>query len=229
MLRKAMFGILALALLGGVSLAQDIKQLQDAEYTSNRTIGSGVTAGTAWSDGFRINWSVSGKDGQGYYTYSYTFDDGATTPADITLDEWIVEVSSELTELSTFQFTDGGAVTSGTGQNVFLGTHTATGSGESIYGVKFTYDAASYSFKTLQDPVYGDFWATDSATTANSAVWNTGIGVDLAPGPGSTTNWVATVDTESGIIIPEPSLSVLALTALLAGAVARRRKKEGED
>jgi len=47
---------------------------------------------------------------------------------------------------------------------------------------------------------------------------------------GDYTNWILTPDTEPGLIVPEPGLSVLALGAFLVGAFTRRRKgKDDED
>jgi len=214
MLRKMMGLVLMAALCGGVALG-DAVQVQGDDLDDSRSLSSGLTGVGSWSS-LTITWGIDKSATTGLTTYEYSFSgDGIGT--------WYLEVSPGVTNHKSFRALDNTALE-------LVGSVTV--SGKTLdNALKFTSagTGGAYKFETYVNPIWGD--AFIGTSTSGKYAYNDDFDTDPILGVTSDfTGWVATVDTGSAgdLVIPEPSLSVLALTALLAGAVARRRKKEDE-
>jgi len=201
MLRRASLAVAVVAILaaGGVSYGMEV---------TDHLVGS-----TTLTNGSVLSWSITPPPSTpGNWTYSYTLNAVADTV--------YLETSTGLKQSSTFVSWPVGSLAEG--PKYF--------SSPGIYGLKINTSVdqnagtSAFSFVTAINPVYGDFWAS-------SSMKNKGFGSD--PSFGTTQDeaviqWAATVDSggASDIIVPEPSLSILALVGLAAGAFARRKKKE---
>ena len=258
MIRMMALSAVALALLPLAVLGDTIEGaiVTEDDYIGSRWTppSYGIEATGGWSDwhpseepvsgGLRLDWVIAPGAVSGW-DYSYTFTDLGDTPPDPEVSHWILQVSDFMTSEDYEQYfiwDEGGPGVFGVweadpdspgasspGDN--NGNPNLPGYPDPLHGLKFELTDTPYSFWSSQQPVWGSFYAKDGkqdgfVTTA----WNPGL-----EGPGSgydltlPINWIPTPDTD-GIIIPEPHVTVFALMALIAGAVARRRRrKEGED
>ncbi len=188
--------------------------------STNSWIGSLNLTDTGGSDQIDpLSWDISLDSGTGIYTYEYTWS-GAVT-------KWILEVSPNKTALS-FSF--------GSGYTATVANTVAAGS--TTLATAITFDpnpsgfpsgsATTFSFRTRLNPIYGDVWGTD--TVGGYTAYNPGIGGDTSLGDTTlAANFVPVPDSGGAgpeTAVPEPSTAILALTALIGGAVARRRKKK---
>jgi len=191
-----------------------------------------TVTGYALGGGVTLDWNivpVTSGTYQGNYGYTYTWSSAPTS--------WTLEVSP-------------GAPSSSFG---FVGNYTATiqdyvditgintnvipapwGPENNTLNTAITFSptagTTSFTFYTQLGPVYGDVFGSVSTTVYSPWL---GVPTDDSMDTPQLANYIPMPDGSFGdyppvTIIPEPSLSVLALTALLAGAVARRRKKETE-
>ena len=174
--------------------------------------------GANWGgEDLEIRWNITLSEST--WTYDYWFVSSAA------VDEWYLEVSPELANPGAFSYAENVVATLGAGGGIGNALH-------------FTADDGSghYIFTTGINPVYGDAYMIGTEGETTYTAQNNQFGVE----PGGTdadfySGWVATVDSTyasdeiDDIIIPEPSTAVLALTALVGGAFARRRKKRKAD
>ncbi len=222
MLKRMLAIAVVLAVAGvGVASADDVVSVPFADWAKSQTLDDDATGWSA--SGVTLSWQIT--KAAGIYTYKYTWSEAVT--------QFVLEASPGKTALS-FSWQSGydasvswpgsTSVTDDNGSTVVL-----------TNAITFTPPTGqnaitSVTFRTKLGPVFGDAQGSKSSTGgyANNPL----IGVAVDEGVNSTiANYVPIPDTgwsTGDIIIPEPSLSVLALTALLAGAVARRRKKETE-
>ncbi len=191
------------------------------EITGSLTSPSGLFTEKGWAD--TLSWDISStSDGRWHYSYTISNHDNDTIYPEVP--RVIFESSPGLTfELDSGTRSEGVQLWSEGDANPRL-------PGD-LYGIRLYRDSGTpgtcytVGFTVDQEPHWGDFYGNYHDEEGCHAVWNTGFGHDcdcwwcchpVCPGGNGPT------------VIPEPSLSVLALTALLAGAVARRRKKETE-
>jgi len=225
------------------------------DYTGTRTDGGnpdGVETYDGWVSHFALEWVITPNDtapnARALWKYDYTItagtyneDTGTTAQA---MSHWILEVSPFVTEENWqdyFLFEDMTPFETGLYEiGDYTGTEMGTGSNPAmpgpLHGLKFNtteaekdQESISFSFWSSQQPVWGNFYAKDGRVDGTSAVaYNEGFEVDPLDATGYT-RWIATPDTEPGLIIPEPGLSVLALGAFLVGAFARRRRGKNDE
>jgi len=207
MIRKVM-AILALCLLwSGVASADTIE-----------VTGSDLK-GWRWLEGnASINWDIALNPGTGLFGYSYTMN------AEVRVSDLRLETSELLTTGNVglyFTFINPSA-THVQGPQTWPEGPSPTG----LYGLKFVQSSDTYTFTSSLRPVWGDVFSKDGDY---GNYYNNGFGTDPSSAP--FTYWIPTPGpkTSSGeVIIPEPGMSVLALAALVAGAVARYRKRKEE-
>ena len=217
MLRKLMVVGVLLGLMAGVAVAGEV-QVTGANLTGNRQTptGKGLTdVGTSF-DEVVLKWDIDLNTTTDQWTYDSWFT-GDEAP---NVGTWYLELSESITMASL-------APTGGTSMTVVddaapIATKTFDNA------IKFTGDDGSghYTFWSFINPVWGDAFIYGDAS---NYVYNSGFGGGPLQTETEFLNWVATVDTGAlggDVVIPEPSISVLALTALLGGAFARRRKKK---
>ncbi len=227
MLRKMMGLVLMVVLCGGVAFGEYIYE-EPISVMNNRWTGPDTNKPlgmTGTLSGVTLDWNIVNlgtPSDPGPYRYTYTWSQ--------VVDSWILEVSPGVSGIS-FDFSIDSGYTATVGDFVSAGT--ATLNTAITFTPTGTGGGKTFRFDTWLLPVYGDAYAgIGSGSVANRKL---GVGTFQATFDASHTgdfaNYLAMPDGSFGggdMIIPEPSLSVLALTALLAGAVARRRKKEGE-
>ncbi|MFO7956538.1 MAG: PEP-CTERM sorting domain-containing protein [Candidatus Brocadiia bacterium] len=204
-------------------------------------------------EGFRIWWDIKKPDlGQpisstNYWEYNYCFTTNtletgtgeapgdfltlSDAPTGGELSNWLLEVSPFITSenLESLIFDINFSIEYDDGlpedpRDFDVDTNTGT---VSIYGMKLeplTAGQHFFSFASLQQPVWSDFFAKDGAV--GRTAWNIGIGSDPALSDSPFTNWVPGPDTEGGAppqtVIPEPSTLILLGLALVGVASAKR-------
>ncbi len=211
---------------------------------------SGIEATGGWADwdpngssgGLRLDWNISQDTPESLWYYKYTFTDLDGTGPDPEISHWILQVSDVIDSQNYEQyfFTFSGPVEFGH-WTADLNPLPASSPGDNngnpnlpgdIHGLKFELGPTPTTFWSSQYPVWGSFYAKDGngGSQGVTTAWNPGLeGLDGGYDLTDITNWIPTPDTGS-VMIPEPTATVLALMALVAGAVARRRRrKEGED
>ncbi len=218
----------------------------------------GVQTYDGWVGHFALGWVITPNDtapnGMSLWKYDYTITAGTYDEqggsVDKAVSHWILEVSPLVTAENWqdyFFFED---MTPFETKLYEFDDYTSTGpkkpnpympAGTTLHGFKFNtteaeqaQESISFSFWSTQQPVWGNFYAVDGTEYDTWAVaYNEGFTVDPLDATGDPldyTRWIPTPDTEPGLIIPEPGLSVLALGAFLVGAFARHRKgKEDGD
>ncbi len=208
--------VLALLLAGRVASADIVTAVDDDYWDYSLDLD-----GTGDLDGVTFSWDISPDDVNNPDIWTYTY----TWPDDVALTEWVLEVSPNKTAAS-FQFGSGYTAVVGSRDDLSKDSTTV----DLDNAITFTPDegTSSYTFYTRLNPVYGDVWVTDDTDVAYNPSIGQGVG---AQGQETlVTLFVPIPDSGWGggdILIPEPSLSVLALLGLLTGGFARwRRKKE---
>jgi len=245
---KVLMAVVALAFFAGITSADEWGVPAELGGSRSTADSDGVFGSGKWAHGeggLKIDWTIlqpGDSDNTAYpglyqYTYNITDAVGDSLYADPEVSHWILETSEFVTPenwLNYFVFPQGVVP----GEDVHFGDWNGGDTGNSnpgipgpLHGIKFDMGQPStidYLFWSTQRPVYGDFYAKDGV--GPTYAYNTGFGDDpLDVTDGDYTNWIATPDTEPGLIIPEPGLSVLALGALLVGAFARRRQGKGNQ
>ncbi len=225
MLKRLMVGIVVVGILGAAVQADVIPiPVQSTFWNTSQAL---TADGTGWGlNGVTLSWVIS-KDVSDplkpLYSYTYSF-----SPDHVS--KWMLETSPDISKVS-FSFS--------TGYNLPTGPQVAgppwTDNPDPDWALTFTPKTSpyySYSFTSSQNPVWGDVYAWDAA---NKTAYNPGFDSDPSDTTSNATllaNWVPIPDSGWGsgdIVVPEPTTGILALTALLAGAFARRRrKKQGE-
>jgi hypothetical protein len=211
-----------------------------------------------WSGGnFSITSSVAktgvnvNVGGTYYQEFLYTYTMNTPTNGDSRLSHVIVELSSNIltVEKGIYGVTlNNLAYDTGT-LNGAIQTHLTSqgndGMPGSLFGIKLNRTTAdvqttTFSFKSLQVPVWGDFYAKDGAQPQSGGTqiyaYNKGFGTN--PGGGSALvevngtgdefkPWIITADTGRLVAVPEPSaLAIAGLGALgFLGYGLRRRNR----
>ena len=99
---------------------------------------------------------------------------------------------------------------------------------EDIFGIKFDYEATTYTFVTDRAPVYGDIYVKKRS---NDTAWNDGLGSEPTLGGSASyyaSNWVPRPDTISGTstgvtAVPSPAAAFAGIF-LIGGGILRRRR-----
>ncbi len=214
----------------------------EASIIGSRTTpeANGIVASDGWEQplgGFKISWYIEQVSTDLWsYTYKISNADG-TTPTVPDLSHFILEVSSPITNSNWQDYFP--SVTSGTVVEV-KDFSAADGNSNpylpgTLHGIKFAGDNYTFAFTSIEAPVWGDFYAKDglhedpSGTDEFATAWNAGILNAPTVGLSDYTAWIPRPDGDGlsvpATIVPEPGLSVLGLSALIAGAVARRKAR----
>ncbi|WP_161602508.1 PEP-CTERM sorting domain-containing protein [Tautonia marina] len=255
--RLQSFGTLRLvAAMGVLLLAPGVASAYPLSVTRTTTGTTGSNtelvwnpAAGVWSDGgFSITTMVE-KDGTQlvgsdlFQVFKYTY--SITTPlVGGNLSHVVVQLSQNILDdqwgifgvnLNNFTF-DGDSL------NNSIKTHTEAqgnpGMPADLFGIKLNIadtNPASFSFRSLQTPVWGNFYAKDGGGTGDGAVWAHNKDFLSTPSPldvtaanvdsGDFAGYVITADT-ARVIVPEPSTFAIAGLSGLAmlGYSLRRRK-----
>ena len=171
--------------------------------------------------GFKISWDIT--DAGAYWSYSYSFSNANDTQLAPALSHWLLEVSPVITSDNYL-----GYIWDTNFDLVAPKTWDPEDAGEpqlpvDLYGIKLDSGQTTYTFKSTQPPVWGDFYGKCGGGTPNATAWNASIGIDPAEGATSFTNWIPTPDTESVPPVPIPG-AVWLLGSGLVGLVALKRK-----
>ena len=151
----------------------------DNYWTGSRTTppGFGIDSTGGYLEangGFKISWNISFDGSFWNYSYTVTDKDGSTVSPDVS--HWIVEISLEVDfeNITNFVFDANAPVETPPGgdswpKDINFPNETKAGSnkgnpnlGTNLVGIKF--DAASnavggtYTFKSVEPPVWGDFY-----------------------------------------------------------------------
>ncbi len=218
MLKRLMVAIVVVGILGAGAQAV-VVDVQGGDLVGSLQL---TDAGGWGDDGVLFSWNISTPGGSGKdWHYSYTFGDAESY--------WLLEACPDT----------GGLFTWGDGYST-VGPQLATGFAPNPWGagaewaIKITDTGAAqatYTFDTDLNPIWGDVYAYDAT---NNGAWNTNFNSDPTAADQASDpfppGWVAMPDSGlTDIVIPEPTTGILALTALLAGAFARRRRKKEEE
>ena len=196
----------------------------------------GVTGLNDWSSsngGFRISWTILNQGTYWEYTYHFTDEDGTTIKPDVS--HWLLEVSSFITDENVNSYiwdTNFTLVGPQTWAADINSPNTGSPGGntgnpnlpEDLYGIKLdtsTEFLISYTFKSTQNPIWGDFYAKNGKDPV-AVAWNTGIGSDPAGDETDFSDWIPVPDTTA---IPIPSAVWLLGSGLIAMVAIRRQRK----
>lgn len=151
-------------------------------YTGTLTApaSSGVTAtGGAWLENVKISWQVEDTFGDWLYTYTITDLAGGKLGAEDGtaggISHAIFEISTGATEDDFYGFKFDGTSTT----NYEFGDFGDEGGSNpgipgNIYGIKIEEEGKTFSFFSVKDPVWGNFYTKDgNAGGGANAAWNT--------------------------------------------------------
>jgi len=177
---------------------------------------SGVHAdGAIWTgtadggtDGFKIAWNITFDSGTNLWTYSYTIsDEGGGTFSQGAPSHFILELSTAITSATTgpcdntneICFTSLTGITNPTTYGV---SGSNPGIPGNIYGIKFdslTCNPCTFTFQTLQPPVWGDFYAKDGSAGGDGEnfAYNNQFGVAPTVNDSPFTSWIPRPDGDS--------------------------------
>lgn len=221
-------------LIAGIASATPIPAL--ADYSSSRSVGSGILGTWNWSgsgnNGFRISWQVTNSGtGSTPWTYSYTLS-GSAVPQSLSKDlsHLIVQLSDITTAMYSFPSgTDAAAPRE----------YDPTSNGSSnfgmpgdLFGVKWNCASncsnPTFTFSTSQAPMWGSFYAISGKKPGKEVyAYNTGFGTAPADGTIDFSTWIVTpdsrtIDASTVGAVPEPGTWVLMAAGVGALGVARR-------
>ncbi len=250
MLRELLFTLMALMLLPLVADADIVlvdNSFFDAsgEFISSRSSPGGIDATDGWTSDFILEWTIVNDDNSasGFWEYEYRITDGGGyTPTTPDVSHWILEVSTFITadNVDTYIFESSVAFEDPKlyGKDLTPDPYDPGGNKGNpnlpvdLYGIKFeveTGDSYTWSFQSLQAPMWGNFYVKDGAPGSDvvATAWNTGITDTTGPTESTTdfTPWIPVPDTFSGgggPPIPEPSS--LLLLAVGASSIAGYRR-----
>lgn len=180
----------------------------------------------------KLSWNISQSNGQYTYVYSWSKLDGSALAG--TPSHMLLEVSPTYTSANTLSTTPRrGDVTAPT---TFDGASSGNSNPSlpgSLFGIKFDYEANSYTLVTDRAPIWGDLYSkngrTGSAGSGNSrafnAAWNSGFGTDPTASTSNFTNWVPTPDTVSSAvtIVPLPPAFWAGVALMVGTGIVSRR------
>jgi len=169
-----------------------------------------IWTGTAdgGTDGFKIAWNITFDSGTNLWTYSYTIsDEGGGTFSQGAPSHFILELSTTITSATTgpcdntneICFTSLTGITNPTTYGV---SGSNPGIPGNIYGIKFdslTCNPCTFTFQTLQPPVWGDFYAKDGSAggEGENFAYNTNFGVAPTVNDSPFTGWIPRPDGDS--------------------------------
>jgi len=221
MMRRVLIVAAVLGLVAHVAGATVITVNDPADLTgarSSRTLTSGLTGSVVGLPGtLTMDWSIAYTGSVYNYAYSFSGTENATVGT------WDLAVSPAISAGITF--------TNGTAGSIV--PNVVTSKGTFANAIVFTAAGSSgYTFTTTVTPVWGSAFISGTSDNGAYTVWNTAMPTQQYPtgaSPWPYTNWVPTVDSGfATTVVPEPSLSILALLGLIGGAFGRRacRKKK---
>jgi hypothetical protein len=162
--------------------------------------------------GVKLTWDVTLIDNS-YWQYTYTFTDLNNNPLVGQPSHFTLEISPDVPERNFWGFA--GAYEFGDKDGI-------------TNAIKLDWAADSYTFYSLQDPVWGDFYSKDGEAGGNglNIVWNsTFASLDpLDPAAnGSVNHKILRPDTT---FIPEPASMLLFGMGLAGAGIVRRIRKK---
>lgn len=232
-----------------------------AQYTGSLTsTGGGLVGGGAWASGSTFGWTVTQETQGGIWQYDYELSVQSKDAS-----HFIVELTSDLKEdeiaLLNFQYWTGGAWASWTPKEMEIRTFYSNepeapgmpeypdGSISEIYGIKLDLPDVPatnlrWSFQSVRNPVWGDFYAKDGRSGAPFAyLYNVGF-LDPDPDPSSPQGLADSGNqdppgkgkilrpdgggNDGQEITPELSPGALLLLGALPVGIAWRRRKRGD-
>ena len=198
------------------------------DLVGSRNASSGVIGNNDWSvalGGFEISWEIVNMGS--YWSYMYTFTDQNGSQIDPDVSHWLLEVSPTITQANVnsaiydTNFTLEGPQIWNKDPAFPGSTNPGSNKGNpnlpvDFYGIKLDTSQATYTFKSTQDPIWGDFYVKDGQQPVATA-YNAGIGMDPAA---DFTNWIPVPDTT---VIPIPGAVWLFCSGLICLFVLRKR------
>jgi len=245
-IKSFMYLLTAAIVLVGLSSSPCLADLYDGSI-SGPLSGGDIIATDGWdSPKTKIEWTVlepgtgTGQSGGNYYTYSYTF-----TVPEKEISHFILQVSDTWDNWGVDEsgFVEGTLVA--TPKEIFL-SEDATNYGDSgsnpgipgnIHGLKFEvpkgvdYTTWEWSFNSLREPVWGDFYAkdgTDQQGTIDVYAYNSGFEYEPYDWYDQNNNlynydyygYIATPDTT---MIPVPGAVLLGIFGLGVAGIKLRK------
>jgi hypothetical protein len=205
-------------------------------------VGAGGWSGGVGNNGFQISWDITGPDA-GWWTYSYTISGvGDNVPLTKALSHFILEVTNPVGGIDDPLEWDWDSPFAPSEEHTTYDPNSSNpGLPGPIYGVKWDtppdddddddddWTIFAVTFRSVREPVWGDFYAKDGKDRKDGGdetyAYNSGFGVDPAPGATDYTAWIARPNGSDSV--PEPSSLVVwgfGFLACLAAAGFKRRR-----
>ena len=222
--------------IGWISSVQASVAVPVANWTDSRSTpdGSGIFATPDWDEpngGFKIAWNIT--ESAGIYTYEYTITNSSDLDLAKALSHWNLQITdgAVLGDFSDFNILpeDGNPKVH---EGLSMGN---PGMPDDLYGFKWEDGGKTVfnSFKTANEPVWGDFYAKDGKVAGvDTIAYNTNFGTMPDDTTTDFTGWIArpngsTPPTTPPPVVPIPAAVWMGLPVLAGLGIIERRKKIG--